>query len=199
MLIYLHNTIKYDIILLTDKSYRTSTYFFHKARCKRCMAEIEIRYHPRILSIVIAVLILSFTITFAVIFREVPLLQEEIKYIISVDYNTAYLPPDTDGERQSHMYRLEEYDLLNGAEHKDDALLTWLSDCRVRRTLTKHHGLSENSVEFLMYIHAGNTVITVVLGDESYCVYNDYRWVISDARARRDELISLLEIDKLDF
>ena len=29
--------------------------------------------------------------------------------------------------------------------------------------------------------------------------YNDYRWVISDARARRDELISLLEIDKLDF
>ena len=65
--------------------------------------------------------------------------------------------------------------------------------------IAKNYNLSENSVEFLMYIHAGNTVITVVLGDESYCVYNDYRWVISDAQARRDELISLLEIDRLDF
>lgn len=161
------------------------------------MREMRIRLSSRILSIVIAVLILSFTITFAVIFREVPLLQEEIKYIISVDYNTAYLPPDTDGERQSHMYRLEEYDLLNGAEHKDDALLKWLSDCRVRRTLIKHHGLSEASVEFLLYVHVGNDVLTVVLGDESYCVYDDYRYTISDAQMRREELISILGIDSI--
>lgn len=162
------------------------------------MAEIEIRLSSRILSIVIAVLILSLTITFAVLFREVPLLQDEIRYVISVDYNTVYLPPDTDGERQSHMYRFEEYDLLDAAEHKDDALFTWLSDCRMRRTLTKHHGLSEASVEFLMYVHVGNTVITVVLGDESYCVYNDYRWTISDAQTRREELRSILGIDRLE-